>query len=67
MRAALCPTTWINASRRSAWTASVAYPAVQAERREALIRLVGQSAARISASLGYLGPAEPGMGSARVA
>ena len=35
-------------------TASVAYPAVQAERREELIGLVMQTAARISASLGYV-------------
>jgi DNA-binding IclR family transcriptional regulator len=35
-------------------TASVAYPAVQAERLEGLIRLVGDAADRISASLGYI-------------
>ncbi len=34
-------------------TASVAYPAVQSERREALIEQVKATAARISASLGY--------------
>jgi IclR family acetate operon transcriptional repressor len=38
-------------------TASVAYPAVQAERRAELIELVKATAARISASLGHL-PAE---------
>lgn len=38
-------------------TASVAYPAVQAERREELIRLTCDTAARISASLGYVAPA----------
>jgi IclR family acetate operon transcriptional repressor len=48
-------------------TASVAYPAVHAERREELIQLVGQSAARISASLGYLRRDEGGMESERVA
>ena len=35
-------------------TASVAYPAVQVERRDELIRRVGETAARISASLGYV-------------
>ena len=35
-------------------TASVAYPAVQAERRDELIELVEATAARISASLGYV-------------
>jgi DNA-binding IclR family transcriptional regulator len=35
-------------------TASVAYPAVQVERREGLIRLVEATAARISASLGHV-------------
>lgn len=48
-------------------TASVAYPAAQAERREELIRLVGQTAARISASLGYLDRGERGMEAERVA
>jgi DNA-binding IclR family transcriptional regulator len=35
-------------------TASVAYPAVQAERHEGLIHLVGETACRISASLGHV-------------
>jgi DNA-binding IclR family transcriptional regulator len=48
-------------------TASVAYPAVQAERRENLIRLVGQTAARVSASLGFLNRGEQAMESERVA
>lgn len=48
-------------------TASVAYPAVQAERRPDLIQLVGKTAARISASLGYVGRAERGAGSAQIA
>ena len=35
-------------------TASVAYPAVQAERRDTLIQLVRETAAHISASLGHI-------------
>ena len=35
-------------------TASVAYPAVQGERQSELIHLVGDTASRISASLGYV-------------
>jgi IclR family transcriptional regulator, acetate operon repressor len=37
-------------------TASVAYPAVQAERRPELIEMVKATAARISASLGHISP-----------
>ncbi|MGH2616938.1 MAG: IclR family transcriptional regulator [Thermomicrobiales bacterium] len=48
-------------------TASVAYPAVQAERREQLIRLVGETAKRISGSLGYVDRADPSMDAAQVA
>ncbi len=35
-------------------TASVAYPAVQAERRDELVQVVGETAARISTSLGFV-------------
>jgi IclR family transcriptional regulator, acetate operon repressor len=39
-------------------TASVAYPAIQAERREELIRLTCATADRVSASLGYVAPSK---------
>jgi DNA-binding IclR family transcriptional regulator len=48
-------------------TASVAYPAVQTERREEVIRLVCETAARISASLGHAVRAERDTASERVA
>jgi DNA-binding IclR family transcriptional regulator len=48
-------------------TASVAYPAVQTERREEVVQLVRETAARISASLGYLGRAQRSPDAERVA
>ncbi len=48
-------------------TASVAYPAAQGERRDALIGMVGETAARISASLGYVARGEDAADAARVA